>query len=37
MVFDPSEPENDGTIFGRKDWIGASYGECSEDIPSNES
>ena len=35
MVFDPSEPVIDETLFPQEDWTNTVYGQCSEDIPSN--
>jgi hypothetical protein len=35
MVFDPSEPSIDESMFPKEDWTNTVYGQCSEDIPSN--
>ena len=33
MVFDPSEPEIDESLFEKQEWGNTVYGECSEDLP----
>ena len=35
IVFDTSEPNIDGDIFGGQDWSNTIYGYWSEKIPSN--
>ena len=35
MVFDPSEPVIDESLFAKEDWTNTVYGQCSEDIPTN--
>ena len=35
MVFDPSEPDIDETMFQREDWQHTTYGNCKEDLPAN--
>ena len=34
MVFDPSDPDIDESMFPTHDWSNSVYGECSEDKPS---
>ena len=33
MIFDPSEPEVDMSIFPREDWSLSIYGDVKEDMP----
>ena len=35
MVFDPSEPNIDESLFPSEIWTDTVYGNCSEDIPTN--
>ena len=34
MVFDPTEPDIDESVFPKEDWSSTVYGECSEKLPS---
>ena len=35
MVFDPTIPDINDSSFPKEDWTAASYGECTEEIPTN--
>ena len=35
MVFDPTEPDIDETLFEKQDWKDTVYGSCTEEIPAN--
>ena len=35
MVFDPSEPDVDESLFNKYNWDQSLHGECNEDIPDN--
>ena len=35
MVFDPSEPDINESLFTDEDWTATAYGECKEELPSN--
>ena len=35
MIFDPSDPNVDESLFPIEDWTNTVYGNCSEDLPPN--
>ena len=35
MVFDPTIPDINDSSFPKEDWTAASYGECTEELPTN--
>ena len=35
MVFDPTEPDINLSLFTDEDWTSTAYGDCKEDLPPN--
>ena len=35
MVFDPTEPDINLSLFTNEDWTSTAYGDCKEDLPPN--
>ena len=35
MVFDPSEPEIEETLFEKEEWKDTAYGKCHKENPAN--
>ena len=35
MVFDPSEPDINLSLFTHEDWTSTAYGDCKEDLSPN--